>query len=201
PGSVSFAGSVPGSGKTVSILSAGGYSVTLVHLGAYSVQRGDAVSEGDVVGAVGPSGDAEVSQPYVHLGVRLASDPQGYVDPLAYLPGQQPGPPVPPPGPGGVPAPPPEPAPGGDPSPPAAVPPPAPAGDPADPPPPPVTVHRPVPRARRPQPAAPAHVAAPVRSRVSRRDRPWAHSVDARTMLRAKRSGYGTPAGSRSALH
>ncbi|TML56074.1 MAG: M23 family metallopeptidase [Actinobacteria bacterium] len=200
-GSVSFAGSVPGSGKTVSILSAGGYSVTLVHLGAYSVQRGEAVSEGEVVGAVGPSGNAEVPQPYVHLGVRLASDPQGYVDPLAYLPGQQPGPPVPPPDPGGVPAPPPEPAPGGDPSPPAAVPPPAPAGDPADPPSPPVTVHRPISRNRRTRPTALAHVTAPVRSRVSRRDRPRVHGVDSPTMLHPMRSTHATHVGSGSASH
>ena len=78
-GSVTFAGSVPSAGKTVSILSADGYSVTLVHLGAYSVRRGVPVSEGEVVGAVGPSGEPELAQPYVHLGVRLASDPQGYV--------------------------------------------------------------------------------------------------------------------------
>src|SRR5438477_39143 len=99
------------------------------------------------------------------------------------------------------PAPPPAPAPGGDRSPPAAVPPPAPAGDPADPPSPPVTVHRPIPRARRTRPTAPAHVAAPVRLRVSRRDRPRVHGVDSPTMLHPMRSTHATHVGSGSASH
>src|SRR3954452_89045 len=135
-GTVSFAGSVPVSGKTVSIETEDGYSVTLVHLGSYTVRRGQAVGEGDVVGAVGPSGVPELAQPYVYLGVRLAADPQGYVDPLTYLPGQQAAPPgpAPPPDPSGAPAPPPEPGPSGDPGPPGAVPPPVPAEPPAPPP-------------------------------------------------------------------
>ena len=37
-GTVSFAGSVPTSGKTVTIQTADGYAVTLVHLGSYSVR-------------------------------------------------------------------------------------------------------------------------------------------------------------------
>jgi len=78
-GTVTFAGSVPGSGAVVTIRTADGYSVTLVHLGSAAVSRGGAVGEGDVVGFVGSEG-------YVHLGVRVASDPNGYVDPLAFLP-------------------------------------------------------------------------------------------------------------------
>src|SRR5690349_18265955 len=98
-GTVSFAGSVPTSGRTVSIETADGYSVTLVHLGSYSVRRGQLVAEGDVVATVGPGGpDAELPEPYVHVGVRVASDPQGYVDPLSFLPPRPPGaPPLPPP--------------------------------------------------------------------------------------------------------
>ena len=42
--------------------------------------------EGAVVGTIGPSGTPEHEAPYVHLGVRVASDPNGYVDPLALLP-------------------------------------------------------------------------------------------------------------------
>src|SRR4051812_44963680 len=124
-GTVSFAGSVPTSGKTVSIETADGYSVTLVHLGSYSVRRGQQVAERDVVGMVGPGGaDGELPEPYVHLGVRVASDPQGYTDPLSFMPPRPPGaPPVPPPVPGGVPAPPPPPDPG-----PAGPPPGPPAG-------------------------------------------------------------------------
>src|SRR4051812_16652787 len=104
-GTVSFAGSVPTSGKTVSIETADGYSVTLVHLGSYSVRHGQQVAERDVVGTVGPGGaDGELPEPYVHLGVRVASDPQGYTDPLSFMPPRPPGaPPVPPPVPGGVP--------------------------------------------------------------------------------------------------
>jgi hypothetical protein len=85
-GEVAFAGHVPGAGRTVTIRTGDGYSVTLLHLGAVSVARGGVVGEGDVVGAVGPSGESEHAEPYVHLGVRIASDPQGYVDPLAFLP-------------------------------------------------------------------------------------------------------------------
>src|SRR5919204_3925418 len=78
-GTVSFAGSVPSSGLTVSIRTVDGYSVTLVHLGSLAISRGETVGEGSVIGSVGPEGA-------VYLGVRVASDPQGYVDPLGLLP-------------------------------------------------------------------------------------------------------------------
>jgi Peptidase family M23 len=85
-GNVSFAGTVPGGGRTVTIRTAEGYAVTLLHLGSVGVSRGAVLLEGEVLGSVGPSGDAEVDGPYVHLGVRLAGDPNGYVDPLGLLP-------------------------------------------------------------------------------------------------------------------
>ena len=85
-GSVTFAGTVPSSGKSVTITTADGYAVTLTHLGAIAVARDAAVAEGDVIGAIGPSGDSEVAQPYVHLGIRTAADAQGYLDPLTFLP-------------------------------------------------------------------------------------------------------------------
>lgn len=85
-GPVAFAGSVPGGGKTVTIETAGGLSVTLVHLGSIAVTEGAVLAEGDPVGTIGPSGDVEVPEPYVHLGVRVTSNPQGYVDPLSLLP-------------------------------------------------------------------------------------------------------------------
>src|SRR3954471_21648850 len=135
-GTVSFAGSVPTSGKAVSIETADGYSVTLVHLGSYSVRRGQQVAERDVVGTVGPGGaDGELPEPYVHLGVRVASDPQGYTDPVSFMPPRPPprpgAPRAPPPVPGGVPAPPPppDPKPGGAPPPPAVAPPPPSGGN------------------------------------------------------------------------
>lgn len=85
-GSVSFAGTVPTNGKSVTIETADGYSVTLTHLGSLLVAKGAAIAEGDAVGTVGPSGTPEVDAPYVHLGIRLAADPNGYVDPLGLLP-------------------------------------------------------------------------------------------------------------------
>ena len=85
-GSITYAGTLPGSGKSLTITTADGYVVTLTHLGSLSVAKGATVAEGDAVGTIGPSGDPEVDGPYVHLGIRLASDDQGYVDPLSLLP-------------------------------------------------------------------------------------------------------------------
>src|SRR6266516_84712 len=85
-GVVSFAGTVPGGGKTVSIQTPSALTATLVHLGSIGVMRGTLVQEGAAVGTVGPSGDVEGDQPYVYFGVRRTSDAQGYVDPLTVLP-------------------------------------------------------------------------------------------------------------------
>ena len=85
-GTVSFAGTVPTSGKCVTIQTPDGYSVTLTHLGSIQVAKGAAVGEGDAVGTIGPSGTPEFAQPYVHLGIRTTSDPNGYLDPLEFLP-------------------------------------------------------------------------------------------------------------------
>ena len=67
-GAVTFAGSVPTSGKALTIQTADGWSVTLTHLGSIAVTKGATVAEGDGVGTIGPSGEPEVSEPYVHLG-------------------------------------------------------------------------------------------------------------------------------------
>jgi hypothetical protein len=85
-GVVSFAGTVPNGGKTVSIETPFGYTATLVHLGSIGAKRGALVGEGSIVGTVGPSGVVELADPFVYFGVRLTSDPQGYVDPLTLLP-------------------------------------------------------------------------------------------------------------------
>jgi hypothetical protein len=85
-GRISFAGTVPTSGKSVTIQTPEGYSVTLVQLGTIGVTRGAAVGEGAIVGMIGPSGEPGVAAPHVHLGVRLTSDPNGYLDPLRFLP-------------------------------------------------------------------------------------------------------------------
>jgi hypothetical protein len=85
-GTVSFAGTVPTNGKTVTIETADGYSVTLTHLGSIGAAKGAQVAEQDPVGTVGPSGTPEEDGPYVHLGIRVTADPNGYVDPLGLLP-------------------------------------------------------------------------------------------------------------------
>jgi Peptidase family M23 len=85
-GEVTFAGTVPGGGLTLTVRTADGYAVTLLHLGSLALERGGTVGEGDMVGTIGPSGAAEHAEPYVHLGIRLAADPHGYVDPLTLLP-------------------------------------------------------------------------------------------------------------------
>ena len=85
-GTVSFAGSVPSSGESLTIQTSDGYSVTLTHLGSIAVSRGASVAEGAPVATIGPSGTPEVDGPYVHLGIRVTSDPNGYLDPLRFLP-------------------------------------------------------------------------------------------------------------------
>jgi hypothetical protein len=85
-GTISFAGTVPTNGKSVTIETADGYSVTLTHLGSIVVAKGGTVAEQDPVGTVGPSGTAEEDVPYVHLGIRITADPDGYLDPSSFLP-------------------------------------------------------------------------------------------------------------------
>ena len=85
-GTVSFAGTVPTSGTSVTIETADGYSVTLTHLGSIVVTKGASVTEGQQIGTIGPSGTPEIDGPYVHLGIRTTSDPNGYLDPLSLLP-------------------------------------------------------------------------------------------------------------------
>ncbi|MGH3061927.1 MAG: murein hydrolase activator EnvC family protein, partial [Gaiellaceae bacterium] len=78
-GTVSFAGTVPGGGRAVTLLTEHGHAVTLVHLGGIAVTHGALLEEGATVGTIGPSGDPEHPQGYVHLGVREADDPNGYL--------------------------------------------------------------------------------------------------------------------------
>jgi murein DD-endopeptidase MepM/ murein hydrolase activator NlpD len=85
-GVVSFTGPVPAGGRALTIQTADGYAVTLLQLGAISVARGGTVAEGEIVGEVGASEDAVTQAPHVHLGIRVASEPNGYVDPIGLLP-------------------------------------------------------------------------------------------------------------------
>ena len=85
-GSVTFAGTVPGGGRTVTIRTPDGLAVTLLHLGTITVVKGASVAEGAQVGTLGSSGTSEWAEPYVHLGIRQASDEGGYLDPESFLP-------------------------------------------------------------------------------------------------------------------
>lgn len=91
-GTVSFVGSVPGGGRAITIQTPDGYAVTLLQLAATSVERGSVVEEGTPVGVAGESSDAVTQAPHVHLGIRVAADPDGYVDPLGVLPPLEPEP-------------------------------------------------------------------------------------------------------------
>src|SRR5450759_1855582 len=84
-GTVSFAGTVPGNGRTVTIRTGDGYAVTLVGLGSIGVAKNALVSEGEAVGTVAAAPD-DGTPANVHLGIRIAADPDGYIDPLTLLP-------------------------------------------------------------------------------------------------------------------
>ncbi len=105
-GTVSFAGTVPKGGKTLSIRTPDGYTVTLQHLGTFAVRKGAAVNEGDLVATVGTTGEPDWSEPYVYLGIRVTAEEQGYVDPQTLLPARLAPDPVPPQLPAPTPAPP-----------------------------------------------------------------------------------------------
>ena len=144
-GTVTFAGTVPTNGKSVTIVTPAGLAVSLTHLGSITVAQNATVAEGDVIGSVGPSGTPELDVPYVHLGIRQASNDQGYLDPLGFLPPLAP------------PASQPEPSPAPAPAPAPAVPPAAPAvavPQPAAPP-------APAPASVQPQPLAPSPAPVP----------------------------------------
>jgi hypothetical protein len=167
-GTVTFTGKVAANGLTITIQTPDGYVVTLLHLGSALVGRGANVAEGQPVALVGWSGVPQHPVPYVQLGIRLVTDPQGYLDPQTFLP----------PLPGATPAEPP--APSSDPqptpvSPPVAVTPPpaAPAG--------------PLP----PAPAALPRTVAPVGSSS---DRPSAQPVPGPSAAERSLSAQGSPA-------
>ena len=86
PASCRLPGSFRTKGSALTIRTPDGYSITLVHLGSIGMPPGTAIEEGEVVGTIGPSGDPEWVEPYVHLGIRLTAEPHGYVDPLSLLP-------------------------------------------------------------------------------------------------------------------
>jgi hypothetical protein len=85
-GRVSFAGRVPGGGRTVSVR-CGALVATYQHLGSMAVARGRVVMAG---GPIGRSGRAR-PEAHVHLGARVATTGE-YRDPLTLFTGAAPGP-------------------------------------------------------------------------------------------------------------
>jgi hypothetical protein len=145
-GTVSFAGTVPGSGRSLTIRTDDGLAVTVTELGSLEVARGASVAEGDEIATAG-------SDP-VHLGVREAANEQGYLDPLRFLPAPESPPPA------ASPAPAPAPAPAAAPAPVVAAAAPAPVVAAAAPAPAPVAQPSPAP----PPAPAPAPVSTPAQS-------------------------------------
>ncbi|MBJ7458889.1 MAG: M23 family metallopeptidase [Thermoleophilaceae bacterium] len=84
-GRVSFAGALPDGGVTVTLRSRdGAYLVSALHLATRSVARGDSVTAGALLGAVGTTGRRSVAEPHLHLSVRRAED-RSYLDPMTLL--------------------------------------------------------------------------------------------------------------------
>lgn len=78
-GRVSFAGRVPGGGRTVSVR-CGRLAATYQHLGVVAVRRGQVVLARSRIGTVG----SPQPRPHVHLGARVAATGT-YLDPLGLL--------------------------------------------------------------------------------------------------------------------
>ncbi len=83
-GRVSFAGRVPGGGRTVSVR-CGALVATYQHLGAVAVRRGQRLPPGAPLGTVGRARPS----PHVHLGARVAATGT-YIDPITLLGGAPP---------------------------------------------------------------------------------------------------------------
>jgi hypothetical protein len=82
-GRVTFAGGVPGGGRTVSVR-CGPLIATYQHLGALTVRAGQVLAPGTPLGTVGRSGHPRTRRPHVHLGARETATGR-YVDPLSLL--------------------------------------------------------------------------------------------------------------------
>jgi Peptidase family M23 len=85
-GEVLFAGTAGSSGVTVSIRTAEGLDTSYLHLSSVSVRKGDRVSAGGRLGAVGTTGRRSAERPHLHFGVRVSGSRHDYRDPLAFLP-------------------------------------------------------------------------------------------------------------------
>ena len=82
PGTVTFAGQMSGYGNVVILSHGGGMQTRYAHQSAMSVTAGQTVAAGEVIGAVGATGEA--TGPHLHFEVRLngvAVDPAPYFYP------------------------------------------------------------------------------------------------------------------------
>jgi peptidase M23-like protein len=85
-GTVTYAGVVGSSGLTVSERTADGrFQLSYLHLSSVAVHRGEVLTAGAPVGAVGVSGRRSVEVPHLHFGVREAGSRSAYLDPLDFL--------------------------------------------------------------------------------------------------------------------
>jgi hypothetical protein len=86
-GRVTYAAPLASSGLTVAVRTSDDrYDTSYLHLSAIAVKRGDSISTGDPVGAVGTTGTRSAAEPHLHFGVRVAGTDHDYVDPLSLLP-------------------------------------------------------------------------------------------------------------------
>jgi hypothetical protein len=85
-GEVLFAGAAGSSGVTVSIRTAEGLDTSYLHMSSVAVRKGERVSTGARIGAVGTTGRRSVERPHLHFGVRTSGTRHDYRDPLAFLP-------------------------------------------------------------------------------------------------------------------
>lgn len=82
-GHVTFAGRLPGGGRTVSVR-CGPLIATYQQLGRIDVRRGQTLAPGASLATVGRSMDPRTRRPHLHLGAREAATGR-YVDPLSLL--------------------------------------------------------------------------------------------------------------------
>jgi peptidase M23-like protein len=83
-GRVTFAGFAATAGRTVSV-ACGRLTASYLHLAAIAVRRGERLTAGGLVGAVGRSGRPRSAVAHLHFGVRRTGRRFAYVDPLSLL--------------------------------------------------------------------------------------------------------------------
>jgi Peptidase family M23 len=83
-GTVTFAGFAATAGRTVSV-ACGPLTASYLHLASIAVRRGERLTAGGLVGAVGRSGRPRSAVAHLHFGVRRTGRRFAYVDPLSLL--------------------------------------------------------------------------------------------------------------------